>query len=117
MGHEGFNVDAGMAKKKSKAIHGQNDELRANLLKLAEACPFYHANPEDCPLFPLRKMEPSKRLQWLNSLSESDLAYLATYHRVCLRIRTESGLTSSKPEPQTRALAKKGRRTRAMSGD
>jgi hypothetical protein len=50
-------------------------ELRANLLKLAEACPFHIANPEDCPLFPLRKMTRRKRLSYVNALSEGDLAY------------------------------------------
>ena len=84
-------VGSDMAKEKIKAIRGLKSELRANLVQLAEACPFHHANPEDCPLFPLRKVEPRKRLEWLNALSESDLAYLATYHRVCLRIKVESG--------------------------
>jgi hypothetical protein len=105
-----FNVEAGMAKKKSKAIHGQKDELRANLLKLSEACPFHLANPKDCPLFPLRRMEPRKRLQWLNSLSEGDLAYLATYHRVCLTVKVRSRLA------RTEASAKTGKRTRGRSG-
>ena len=85
-----------MAKKKIKAICGQKSERRANLLQLSEACPFHIANPEDCPLFPLRKMEPTKRLQWVNALSESDLAYLATYHRVCLTTKVELGLAKQR---------------------
>ena len=91
IGCEEPKVEPSMAKQKLKAIRGQKDELRANLLKLSDACPFHPSNPEDCPLFPLRKAEPRKRLEWLNALSESDLAYLATYHRVCLRIKVESG--------------------------
>jgi len=87
----GRKIELGMAKTKIKAIREQESELRANLLQLSEACPFHLANPTDCPLFALRKMEPRKRLQWFNALSESDLAYLATYHRVCLTIRVESG--------------------------
>jgi hypothetical protein len=39
-------------------------------------------------------MEPKKRLQWLDALSESDLAYLATYHHVCLQIKVESEAVS-----------------------
>ena len=62
-------------------------ELRANLLKLSEACPFHIENPEDCPLFPLRKMTRRKRLSYVNALSKADLAYLANYHGVCLRIK------------------------------
>jgi len=87
---KGARVKSVMARKKSKAMHEQEKDLRANLLKLAEACPFHVANPEDCPLFPLRKMEPKKRLQWLNALGDSDLAYLTSYHRVCLRIKKKS---------------------------
>jgi hypothetical protein len=105
----GRKIELGMAKKKIKAIREQESELRANLLHLSEACPFHLANPEDCPLFQLRTMEPTKRLQWVNAQSESDLAYLATYHRVCLRIKVESGSAKQR----TKAPAKRGRRREA----
>jgi hypothetical protein len=70
----------------------RRSELRANLLELVEACPFHRSNPEDCPLFPLRKMRPARRLQWFNALSQDDLDYLASYHHVCLNVQLESGL-------------------------
>lgn len=104
--YQALKVEAGMAKKNIKPIQKRKDELRANLLELAEACPFHLVNPEDCPLFPLRKMEPRKRLQWLNALSKCDLAYLTTYHRVCLSVRVKSKLA----QLRTKARAKKGRR-------
>jgi hypothetical protein len=100
-----------MAKKKIKAIRGQKSDLRANLLQVSEACPFHLANPGDCPLFPLRRMGPTKRLQWVNAMSESDLAYLATYHRVCFRIKVESGSAKER----AKAPAKKKKRTRIRS--
>jgi len=109
MERQGFRVDAGMAKKKINAIREERTQLRVNLLKLSEACPFHVANAEDCPLFPLRRMAPTKRLQWVSALSESDLAYLATYHRVCLRIKVESGSAKQR----TKAPAKRGRRREA----
>ena len=109
MERQGFRVDACMAKKKINAIREERTRLRANLLKLSEACPFHVANPEDCPLFPLRRMAPTKRLQWVSALSESDLAYLATYHRVCLRIKVESGSAKQR----TKAPAKRVRRREA----
>ena len=65
-------------------------ELRASLLAVAETCPFHQSNPEDCPLFGVRKMTPPKRRQWFNALSEEDLAYLATYHHVCLTEKVTS---------------------------
>ena len=51
---------------------------------LAPACPVDHCNPSDCPLFAVRQMKPKDRLQWLQALAETDLAYLAAYHHVCL---------------------------------
>ena len=82
----------------SSVPHEQTNELRANLLELTEACPFHHTNPQDCPLFLLRKMKPRKRLQWFNALTQSDLVYLATYHRVCFTTKVESG--SAQPGPK-----------------
>jgi hypothetical protein len=80
MGREESKVKSGMAKKTIKAIsssipHEQKNQLQANVLQLSEACPFHLANPEDCPLSQPRRMEPTKRLQWFNALSESDLGY------------------------------------------
>ncbi len=42
----------------SSKPHRQQDALRASFLALSEACPFDHCNPDDCPLFPVRKMKP-----------------------------------------------------------
>ena len=58
--------------------------LRANLSVLSEVCPADHSNPSDCPLFAVRQMKPTDRWQWLQALTEADLAYLAAYHHVCL---------------------------------
>ena len=63
------------------------DELRANLLSLTTSCPVDGCNPKDCPLYSLRKMEPMQRLQWFNALNEGDLAYLATYHHICMDLK------------------------------
>jgi hypothetical protein len=70
---------------------GKLSQIRANVLKLSDACPFHVANPADCPLFEVRKLAPAKRSQWVDALSKADLEYLAAYHRVCIRIRTKSG--------------------------
>jgi len=64
--------------------------LRDNLLSLAGNCPVERSNPEDCPLFAIRKLGPAKRLQWFNDLPKDDLAYLNAYHCVCARIKLES---------------------------
>jgi hypothetical protein len=88
-------------KAKAESIgHGKLNQMRANVLKLSEACPFHVTNPEDCPLFELRKLAPSKRLQWVKALSKDDLEYLATYHRVCIRIKT--GARSTPRETKAR---------------
>lgn len=71
-------------------LRRKRNELLANLSELSKACPFHQHNPEDCPLFPLRRLNAAKRQAWFNALSEEDLAYLATYHHVCLRLKLES---------------------------
>jgi hypothetical protein len=63
------------------------DELRDALLPLAAACPASEANPEDCPLHMVRKLNPAQQFQWFDALSEPGLAYLAAYHQVCLTTR------------------------------
>ncbi len=94
---EELKTEPGMARKLHRAIvssmpREQQHELRANLLELSKACPFDQTNPQDCPLFLLRRMRPARRLQWFHALPENDLGYLAAYHRVCLAVKVESGL-------------------------
>jgi hypothetical protein len=62
----------------------QKDKLQANLVELMEACPFDRCNPEDCPLYELRKMPPRELSRWFKALTENDLSYLADYHYTCL---------------------------------
>jgi len=66
--------------------------LRDNLLSLAVQCPMERANPVDCPLFDVRKLDPSKGRQWFKGLTRDDLVYLNAYHCVCAQLRMESRL-------------------------
>ena len=106
-----------MAGKHFKAIaksigQGKLSQLQANVLKLSEACPFHVTNPADCPLFEVRKLAPAKRSQWVEALSKDDLEYLATYHRVCIRI-----MTGDRPTPrQTKARNIPRTRKRGVQG-
>ncbi len=86
-----------MAKRLHQVITGpllgeQQNRLLAKVLPFSLACPFDQTNPQDCPLFRLRKMRPIARSRWLRALPEHDLSYLAAYHQVCLTIRVKSGL-------------------------
>jgi len=63
------------------------EKLRAGLMELSECCPVEHGNPELCPLFELRRMSPTKRAQWVNDLTENELAYLTAYHHVCHKVK------------------------------
>jgi len=65
----------------------QKNRLRANLVELAQACPYNNCNPEDCPLFGLRRASVAERLVWFKALTENDLAYLAAYHYTCFATR------------------------------
>ncbi len=78
----------------SSKPHRQQDALRASFLALSEACPFDHCNPDDCPLFPVRKMKPKQRRRWLDGLEEDGLSYLAAYHHVCLSVKLGSPLAA-----------------------
>ena len=74
----------------SRKYQRQSNELQANLLALAEACPFDQSNPDDCPLSPLRRMKPKDRLLWCQALDEDALAYVAAYHHICMSVKVES---------------------------
>jgi hypothetical protein len=79
----------------SQTSQRQHAELRASLFSLAVACPVNECNPEDCPLFLVRKMKPAQRLQWLDALSMEDLVYVATYHHVCLKTKLAMKATAA----------------------
>jgi hypothetical protein len=69
---------------KKSAKYSPKSELSAYLLPLVKACPLNESNPEDCLLSCLQKMKPTQRAQWLGILNEDELAFLSTYHHVCL---------------------------------
>ena len=64
--------------------------LRDNLLGLFKHCPVELSNPEDCPLFAVRKAGPTRRLRWFNDLTEDDLVYLNAYHCICAQLKLQS---------------------------
>jgi hypothetical protein len=97
----------------------QKNELRVDLVELAEACPYDNCNPEDCPLFALRKLPVADRMRWVNALTDKDLVYLSTYHYVCLDTKlSKADLPKPKgdkrrrsigPEPPARETQRKAR--------
>jgi hypothetical protein len=64
--------------------------LRDNLSCLIQQCPVDLSNPEDCPLFAVRKAGPTRRLRWFNDLTEDDLVYLNNYHCICAQLKIQS---------------------------
>ena len=65
-------------------------ELRSFLQEVLDTCPVDRCNPGDCPLYPLRKMVPTKRWEWFDALPEDDLMYLAAYHYTCVKVKLAS---------------------------
>jgi hypothetical protein len=70
----------------------KKSEMRDNILSLAMSCPVEHCNPEDCPLFKVRKLELTRRLEWFRQLSDEDLVYLNAYHFTCMKARLTAHL-------------------------
>jgi len=60
--------------------------LGAELLAVTDNCPVAKCATDDCPLCSIAKMPRPKRKAWLGFLKESELEYLATYHRVCTKL-------------------------------
>ena len=87
---------------KSITRQSGNDPLRASLISLAERCPVVERNPEDCPLFRVRKMKPAARLKWLEALSEDDLDFIAAYHHVCMKVKLAENRVIKAPSSDPR---------------
>lgn len=68
------------------------EQLISALIHLAVGCPVDQSNPASCPLYEARKKEMPERMQlmheWIHSLTDEELEYLAKYHQVCLQWRT-----------------------------
>ena len=64
-------------------------ELLDSILHVAVNCPVAQSEPIDCPLHEVREMELRERLKWLNRLPDDDLSYLAAYHCVCFKFKSE----------------------------
>lgn len=90
---------------KKIASQSRKDQLRASLIALTECCPVDGCNPKDCPLFPVRKMKPSARLEWFKALTEEDLIFIAAYHHVCMNVRLECPPISSVCKSSARSTA------------
>ena len=89
-----------MNAKAASELPEQAEALRGNLLCLLETCPADYCNPGDCPLYALRRMKFSERLEWFNALCAEDLAYLAAYHAVCYELKlSEHLLAANWPPP------------------
>ncbi len=69
--------------------------LQRRLLELTKACPFDQCNPIECPLYELRVMRRGEALDWLKSLAEDDLRYLASYHYVCFATKVQPPVSNT----------------------
>ena len=70
----------------------QRAEMLDNVLSLAMRCPVDHCNPADCPLYYVRLMALDRRLEWFKALTDEDLAYLNSYHFVCMKAKLDAQL-------------------------
>ena len=63
----------------------EREQVLAQIQHLAVTGPDANCNTPDCPLYELRKLAAEERMEWVRSLSDEDLAYMATYHQICLQ--------------------------------
>jgi len=54
---------------------------------LTFACPYDQGNPSECPLCEVRGLPVRRRVTWVKMLTDDDLAFLETYHQICLQCR------------------------------
>ena len=78
----------------SRKHQQHSNALQAELLALSEVCPFDQSNPDDCPLFPLRRMPRKDRMLWCGALDAEALAYVVAYHHTCMRIKVDSAFAT-----------------------
>ena len=83
----------------SKTLPSIPVELLPTLLEVIDVCPVDRCNPADCPLHAVRKLTRRQRLLWFNSLTKTDLHYLAAYHKVCMGLKL-AARPPAEPESQ-----------------
>lgn len=77
---------------------------RSEIFHLIESCPEDNSNPESCPLYEVRKLNPRERIEWVHMLSTEDLEFLSVYCEVCMQCRS-NGADFFTPPASGRALA------------
>ncbi|MEN8173468.1 MAG: hypothetical protein ABFS03_11395 [Chloroflexota bacterium] len=63
--------------------HISAEEARVGMHGRILRCPLGD-NPEDCPLYEIRKWPMEKRLDWLNSRTDEEIIALYSRHNDCL---------------------------------
>ena len=94
-----FPVKAMIETSTTSATKLSGSKLRAELMKLVDACPVELCNPDDCPLHEVRQLNNHQRRQWFKALNLTELEYLASYHFVCMKLKLEAhpGLQTQAP--------------------
>jgi len=72
--------------------------LQAELLAVTENCTLARCSSDECPLCLLARMPRPKRHAWLTALTQSELEFLATYHRVCTKLQSSPAIA---PAPKS----------------
>lgn len=96
--------------KTKNQVAGTSSKLKAGAPELVDACICDQANPQDCPLHPLKKTELVERLKWLWRLNDEDLGYLVAYHQARLAAKLQG-------ETYPKALGQKLARFRQSKRD
>jgi hypothetical protein len=74
--------------------------LNHQLEQFVPTCPWAQGNPNECPLYKLRKKSARTVAKWIDGLTIGDKEYLVLYHQCCLA--TKQGRVSPKKEKAPR---------------
>ncbi len=73
-----------MSKHPHEKKPGDNDGLFDLLVGLTFNCPYDQSNPEDCPLFAIRKLSSKERFIWAKGLDADQIIGICENHWECL---------------------------------
>ncbi len=75
-------------KHRSGFTETKRSQIISDILDLAVVCPHDNTNPPFCPLYKVRKLAPTRRIQWALQLTDDQMEEITVFHKVCFECRS-----------------------------